>query len=232
MLRRLHLLLTVVSTLLLVGVLVLWARSGDWNDEFVLRTARSYVTGPLVKRIALRSTSDGVAVSVHVKVTPSVALESPPWREDVPVGGRVAAAADDTATFAGAVVKLPYPPGSRWGRSMTPREQSDFETRAQADYGSERRLRWTSDPPADFAISKVLAAGAVAPMPSPLLERLGIQPFEAFLVGDDLWPGAHREVGALVPFPLAAGMAAVALVSWLPRWVKRGMVRRRLRRGM
>src|SRR3954451_6728744 len=128
MLRRLHLLLTVVSTLLLVGVLVLWARSGDWNDEFVLRTARSYVTGPLVKRIALRSTTDGVAVSVHVKVTPSVALESPPWREDVPVGGRVAAAADDTATFGGAGGRLPYPPGSRWGRPMTPREQSDFET--------------------------------------------------------------------------------------------------------
>ena len=137
MFRRLFNALTLLSALLLLGMLALWVRSARHTDEITLRTAPSYVGWPPVKWFVVR-TRDALVLSARTEVAPYVLSGLPPWREDV-VPGAVVAMGDWSDA---AVPKPVLPPNGSNGRAATAREHADYAARVAPGYATCPLLTW------------------------------------------------------------------------------------------
>jgi hypothetical protein len=215
MFRKLHALLSLCAATLLLLVAVLWVRSHWQADTFTLRTAHSYSGWPRAKWVVVRS-RDALVLSAYLKVVPSVELDNPPWREDVPPGYIVPVSDSPDPS----VLKRVQPPTAPGGRPMTAGEHRTYESRIAPLYSACPVSQWQARPPAPPANPPDDLNAA--------LRLLGAWAYpENYFVDEDTHPGAYRDVGVRVPFALAAAALAVLPLSWVPLWLRRRSVRRR-----
>lgn len=215
MFRRLFILLTLLSSLLLAATLALWFRSRNGgNDTLTLRTARTYAGAPALKWVVVE-TYDGLVISLQRKIVPSVYDVAPPWREDVPI-----AAAAGHSSYDGPVTVNFGTYGSR--RTMDVHQRAEYEALVTPEYVQMPWFRWQSGPRTAFRNP--------APV-HPMLERLGIRRFAPYdgLVGREGYPGTYRDHRFRLPFILPVIASSVLLLCWLPVAGRRLRARNRLR---
>ena len=182
MFRKLFNALALLSTLLLLGVLALWARSRHGTDMVLLRAAPSYAGGPGLKWVGVDN-ADGLVLSCLVKFVPreprGMAVR---WRDDVRT---------DAAAASVELHGLPVPArrftATAWpyGRELTERERREYDLVADAGYRTMPWVNRQSGPPV-YLLSR---GSAWAP-----LQKLRVWPAAPgqHLIDEHRLPGAYR----------------------------------------
>ena len=205
--RSLFNLLTLLSLLLLLVAVALWARLGSRSDEIVIRTAPSYTWWPRTKWVVVWP-YDGWVISFYQKVRPHVDGLPAPWREDVPLE-----------------FKRLEPPTVPTSRKMGEAEYAAYQAERSVAYRAEPLMRWRSRPRA------VVPAG-----PPPLLTMptvwtaLGFQTYAPnnWILNDVAYPGAYHDVRIGVPHYIVMCVAGALPALWAWRWIRAYLTRRRV----